>query len=230
MAKGTIVIDPGHGGNVECGGSSANNAISPSGVLEKNLTLRMGFMVRESLQAKAAADGHTLTIVLTRDTDNNLGLADRARVAAANNADLFLSIHFNGSELHTARGVETLVSPKARNSNHADDVLFATRIQAAVFNAIKAHDPNTRDRKVKDQALGVLNELHLGKITRGCLLEIEFLDVAAVDQLLNLRANSPQVRKHIADAIADALIASLKAPQSRRTSLRGKTDIAASSR
>src|SRR5262245_53019027 len=36
--KGTIVIDPGHGGNAEVGGSSHNNATSPSGVLEKTLT------------------------------------------------------------------------------------------------------------------------------------------------------------------------------------------------
>jgi len=32
---GIIVIDPGHGGKLEIGGSSANNAISASGVLEK---------------------------------------------------------------------------------------------------------------------------------------------------------------------------------------------------
>jgi hypothetical protein len=62
---------------------------------------------------------------------------------------------------------------------------------------------------VKDQVLTVLNEANLGKDRPGCLLEIEFLDVAAVDQLLNLGANGPQVRKDIADAIADALIASL---------------------
>ncbi len=31
--KGTIVIDAGHGGTAEVGGSSHNNARSPSGVL-----------------------------------------------------------------------------------------------------------------------------------------------------------------------------------------------------
>jgi N-acetylmuramoyl-L-alanine amidase len=209
MAKGVIVIDPGHGGSVETGGSSANNAISPSGVLEKNLTLRMAMLVRESLEEKATAGGHTIKVVLTRDADKNLGLADRAKVAVAKKADLFLSIHFNASELHNARGVETLVSPKEKNSNHAADVAFAQKIQTAVFNAIKAHDPNTKNRKVKDQALGVLNEANLGKDRRGCMVEIEFLDVAAVDQLLNLAANGPKVRKDIADAIADALITAL---------------------
>ena len=51
--RGTIVIDPGHGGNAEIGGSSHNNARSPSGVLEKNLTLRMAFLVREPLGSTA---------------------------------------------------------------------------------------------------------------------------------------------------------------------------------
>jgi N-acetylmuramoyl-L-alanine amidase len=34
-----VVIDAGHGGASKVGGSSANNATSPSGLLEKQLTL-----------------------------------------------------------------------------------------------------------------------------------------------------------------------------------------------
>ena len=66
--KGTIVIDPGHGGNAEVGGSSHNNARSPSGVLEKNLTLRMAFLVRDALQQAATLGGHNIKIILTRET------------------------------------------------------------------------------------------------------------------------------------------------------------------
>jgi N-acetylmuramoyl-L-alanine amidase len=211
MASGTIVIDPGHGGSLEVGGSSANNATSPSGVLEKNMTLRMGLLVRDALREIAAAGKHKLAVVLTRETDKNLGLADRAMMAPANNANILLSIHFNASEQHNARGVEALVSPKDRNSNHSADVALAQRVQTAVFKAIKAHDPNTRDRHVKDQPLTVLNEKHLGKNTRGCLVEIEFIDVSAVDQLLNLNANATAVRQDIAAAIAGALVEDLAA-------------------
>ena len=50
---------------------------------------------------------------MTRDTDKNLGLTARANVAKANDADLFLSIHHNASIAHNARGLETLVRPKA---------------------------------------------------------------------------------------------------------------------
>ena len=207
--KGTVVIDPGHGGTVEVGGSSHNNARSPSGVLEKNLTLRMAFLVRDALAAAATVGGHNIKIILTRETDKNLGLRDRARVAKDNNADLFLCIHFNASEKHNARGVETLVSPKAGNSNHAADVAFAQLIQTAVVNALRAHDPTTKDRKVKDQSLGVLRESSLGTKARGCLVEMEFLDTNAVDELFNLGANATQVRSDVATAVANALIAAL---------------------
>ncbi len=207
--KGTIVIDPGHGGNVDVGGSSHNNARSPSGVLEKNLTLRMGFLVRDALAEAATIGGHTIKILLTRETDKNLGLRDRALVAKTNSADLFLCIHFNASVAHNARGVETLISPKAGNSNHAADAAFAQLIQTAVLNALRAHDPATKDRKVKDQSLGVLRESNLGTKARGCLAELEFLDTKAVDELFNLGSNSTQVRSDVAKAIAQALIAAL---------------------
>ena len=207
--KGTVVIDPGHGGTVEVGGSSHNNARSPSGVLEKNLTLRMAFLVRDALAEAATLGGHTIKILLTRETDKNVGLRDRALVAKNNNADLFLCIHFNASEKHNARGVETLVSPKAGNSNHAADTAFAQLIQTATLNAIKAHDAGTKDRKVKDQSLAVLRESSLGAKARGCLVEIEFLDHTAVDELFNLGPNSSQVRSDVAKAIANALLAAL---------------------
>jgi N-acetylmuramoyl-L-alanine amidase len=206
--KGTIVIDPGHGGKTEKGGSSANNATSPSGVLEKNVTLRMAFLTREALLQEAQIGNHQIKVVLTREDDSNLGLADRAAVAKKNNAALFLSIHCNASEKHNARGVETLVRTKAANTNHAADKKFATAVQSAVFNAIKAHDPNTKDRGVKDQMLGVLKDENLGGAA-GCLVELEFIDRPDVDMLLNIGPNALTVRRDVARALAQALIASL---------------------
>ncbi len=211
MARGTVVIDPGHGGSVEVGGSSPNNAVSPSGVLEKNITLQMGFLVRQTLEELSFAGGHTIKAVLTRESDVNLGLRDRARVAKKHKADLFLSIHCNASVEHKARGVETLISPQASNTNFAADKAFAQKIQKAVFTAIKAHNPNTKDRKVKEQKLGVLRDEHLGGKARACLVELEFIDVKAVDELLNIGPHAPQVRSDIARAIAAAIIEELSA-------------------
>jgi N-acetylmuramoyl-L-alanine amidase len=210
MAKtGIIVIDPGHGGKAEVGGSSANNATSVSGVLEKNITLRMAFQLRDQLTQLAQNEGHNLKVILTRESDVNLGLSARAEVAKKSSADLFLSIHcnaFNGK----ARGPETLISPvTAGNTNHAADKQYATIIQTAVFKTISAHDPKTIDRGVKDQQLGVLRDTSLGTKTRGCLVELEFIDVKAVDELLNIGPKAPQVRNDIASALAKALVKAL---------------------
>ncbi len=206
MAKGTVVIDPGHGGTAKVGGSSPNNATSPSGVLEKNITLRLAFLVRDAIAEAATLGNHDVKVILTRETDKNLGLDDRAKVAKTNNADVFLSIHCNASDQHNARGVETLISPQAVNTNFAADKAFAQRIQTAVLGAIKAHDPNTKDRKVKEQSLGVLRDASLGSSARGCLVELEFIDVEAVDVLLNIGPSAPQVRSDIAKAISAAII------------------------
>ena len=210
MAKGTVVIDPGHGGLVDVGGSSKNNAVSASGVLEKNITLRMAFLVRDALAELASVGGHTIKVILTRSTDKNLSLSDRAKVARTNRADILVSIHCNGFN-RTVRGTETLISLKAINSNHAADKALAQRVQRAAFNAIKAHDAGAKDRGVKDQKLGGLNEASLGLKTRGCMIELEFIDVPAVDKLLNIGPKSPEVRADIAKAIAGAIIDDLKA-------------------
>jgi N-acetylmuramoyl-L-alanine amidase len=206
--RATIVIDPGHGGSVNVGGSGANHARGPStGTLEKDLTLTMAKLVREKLAAQGAA----VQVELTRNSDVNLGLADRAKVAKDLRADLFLSIHFNGAE-GAARGVEALVRPKAAgNVNHAEDTAFARRVQGAVFNAIRGVDPTTKDRGVKDQELGVLRDDSLGNsITnhpcRACLLEIEFLHMAEVDKLFNVEPQGARTRDVVADAVARALL------------------------
>jgi N-acetylmuramoyl-L-alanine amidase len=144
----------------------------------------------------------------------NLSLKERANVARDNGADLFLSIHCNGFN-GVARGVEAFVRPvDAGNINHADDREFALRVQGAVLAAIRAHDQQTPDRGVKDMKLGVLTDAHLGNTPgnarcRACLLELEFIDVPAVDRLLNTDAGAARVRADVANAIRDAIIASL---------------------
>lgn len=215
MATATIVIDPGHGGTGSVGGSDGNHAVSPTGVLEKNLTLDFARRTRTALQAAAASGGHTLNVVMTRDSDVNLGLAARARVAREHHADRFVSIHLNGFNGVT-RGVETYIRRAFDNVNLADDRRFARRIQNAVFEVIEGFDPRSNDRGVKEEKFGVLNDASLGNTTgghcRACLLEVEFLDVPAVDVLLNTGPNANLVRQRIAEAIAAAIILDLVNP------------------
>jgi N-acetylmuramoyl-L-alanine amidase len=215
MATATIVIDPGHGGSGSIGGSDGNHAVSVSGVKEKDLTLLFANLVRTELQSAAASGGHTLNIVMTRTTDTNLSLAARANVARNNHAQRFLSIHFNAFN-GVSRGVETYVRRAQDNVNLEDDRRFARRIQNAVFDVIEGFDSGSNDRGVKEERFGVLNDAALGNTNggncRACLLEVEFLDVPAVDALLNTGPNAGAVRQSIAQAIAKAIIKDVVTP------------------
>ena len=159
----TVVIDPGNGGTTAVGGSSANNAIGPAGTLEKTLTLDVGRRVRDVL----AGQGHT--VLMTRNADNNLGLAARAHVARDNHAAAFVSIHFNASVPHNAQGTETWI----HNSHSTASNRLATRVQASTQDAT-----GLNDRGVKAGGFGVINPSSHWSGTAACLVEISFMDRA----------------------------------------------------
>lgn len=215
--SGVVVLDPGHGGSSKIGGSSSNNAISASGILEKTLTLDLAKRVRKQLKTSSdEIPGSDIAVHLTRSGDTNLSLSDRAQVAETKNADVFLSIHFNGFN-GSARGTETWILSEANgNVNEHEDRELAQRVQTAMLTAIQQFDPNARDRGVKDnQKLGVLNDISLGNTrvehnTRACLIEVEFIDNPAVDELLNTGSSADTVRDTIAKAIAEAIIDDLR--------------------
>lgn len=214
---GTIVIDPGHGGTASVSGSSANNAISVSGVKEKKLTLDFCLILRDELLNQAANAGERIEVVLTRETDVNLTGAARAGMAFSNKAKLFLCLHFNGSGTASIRGTETFFRAKVNdNLNLADDMSFATDVQRALFGAIKALDPAAKDRGVKPDtestpgALGVLNDKALGndRVTRMCrsaYIEAEFITNPGVETLLISGPNAVANRTNAMAAVATAI-------------------------
>jgi N-acetylmuramoyl-L-alanine amidase len=91
----TIVVDAGHGG-------SETGARGPTGAQEKEITLDVARRLAASLQRKLGVE-----VVLTRDSDRQVGLDERTAIANHNRADLFLSIHVNASQATEARGAET---------------------------------------------------------------------------------------------------------------------------
>jgi N-acetylmuramoyl-L-alanine amidase len=217
-----IVIDPGHGGTVKIGGSSPNNATSPSGELEKDWTLDIAKRTRAAVLSKAVALGKNVNVILTRETDSNKGLNARANVAKDKGAKLFLSIHFNGFNT-VVRGVETWID-SLDNVNKVQNRAFAQVVQDRLLAALNEIDPTTRnlphyDRQVKEQKFAVLRDLALGNTVssrpcHACLVEVEFMDVPAVEQLFRLNtlptATAEQTARHrqqVADALANALLA-----------------------
>jgi N-acetylmuramoyl-L-alanine amidase len=146
---GTIVIDPGHGGTAQMPGSSANNAISASGVKEKKLTLDFCSILRDELTRQASAANEEVKVVLTRTTDINMPGSKRAGMAFENRAKLFLSLHFNGGPERT-RGCETFFRAAKNGAlNFIADKAFAEAINTAVFSSLAAIDSSAKDRGVK---------------------------------------------------------------------------------
>ena len=109
-----IVIDPGHGG--------WDNGASWEGRLEKDDNLRLGLAVGDQLAFMG------IPVLMTRDTDVFVTLADRATMANEAGADLFVSLHRNSypEQTPSAMGVENfiyLTAPKYPTEAAARSVL-----------------------------------------------------------------------------------------------------------
>ena len=92
MQLKTVVIDAGHGGK-DAGCISRDKK-----TYEKNIALD----VAKRLQGKIAAGYPSVSVLMTRSTDDFVELENRAVFANKANADLFISIHVNAVEKGTA--------------------------------------------------------------------------------------------------------------------------------
>jgi N-acetylmuramoyl-L-alanine amidase/peptidoglycan hydrolase-like protein with peptidoglycan-binding domain len=182
-----IVIDPGHGGTTEVGGSSPNNATGPGPrhLKEKDLTLQVAGLLKQRLQT--AHD-----VILTRSGDSNLSLADRAAVARNNHADLFLSVHFNAFSDPAVDGTEVWVAKEASPASRrfADAVLSKVVLATGVAN-----------RHVREANFGVLLPSRHDPGTAACLVEVAFL----TNPQQASRLEDPAYLAQIADALANAV-------------------------
>jgi N-acetylmuramoyl-L-alanine amidase len=88
----TIAIDAGHGGEDP-------GAIGPAGTYEKDVVLSMALQLAKRLRSKLGWN-----VVLTREGDYFVPLAERVKKARAAQADLFVSLHADAFYTPTARG------------------------------------------------------------------------------------------------------------------------------
>jgi N-acetylmuramoyl-L-alanine amidase len=72
------------------------------GALEKDVTLALALKLKAVIERNL-----TFRVILTRDRDTDVSLDSRAALANNNKADLFISIHANGSYRRNAQGSET---------------------------------------------------------------------------------------------------------------------------
>ena len=105
----TIVIDPGHGGKDP-------GALGRGALKEKYIVLSISEKLREILTRKG------YTVLMTRDTNRFIPLKERTAFAIQRKADLFLSIHANGSETPKAKGIETYYLSVTSSDKVSEDI------------------------------------------------------------------------------------------------------------
>lgn len=103
-----VVIDPGHGGKDF--GASVGNA------KEKDIVLDVALRLGESIKASYPE----VKVIYTRSKDVFIPLYDRANIANKNKADVFISIHVNGTQNSTAQGTETFVLGEHRSKENLE--------------------------------------------------------------------------------------------------------------
>ena len=195
---------------------------------EKTLTLRLGRLLRASLQRRALDLKIPLRVVMTRTGDTNHHMRERTEHAKHGGADIFFSLHFNGHDNESIRGGETWIEPgTARpagvNANINNDSRFAHRVQ----NAINANIPGTPQpgqpgyRGIKqwldaaqtqiptDTYVDRNNRLgNTGRMpqSRGCLAEIEWITNRQVEIELISGPNAAANFQALADGFKEAII------------------------
>ena len=107
-----VVVDAGHGGK----DPGTSGLAGRRRVFEKDIALAVALAVRDSLTRRG------VRVVLTRDDDTFIPLADRGRFANQHQGDLFLSIHVNAANPRArdralVRGFETYFLAEAKTED-----------------------------------------------------------------------------------------------------------------
>lgn len=153
----TVVIDPGHGGK-------DSGAVAEDKTTEKSLTLRLAPRVESMLRAKG------YNVIMTRTTDEFIALSERADIANRNNADLFVSMHFNSAGSSSAYGIEVLYASE-NDVELKKDCGDQTKLAREILNALlKETGANSRGIKNRPE-LAVLRRTNM----TACLIEGGFM-------------------------------------------------------
>ena len=134
-----IVIDPGHGGKDP-------GAIGKNGTYEKNIVLDI------SRRISSIIGDEDVDVILTRDSDVFIPLADRTQIANEKGANVFISIHCNASKNRQITGIETFFLSPAKN--------HYARTTASLENAALLLEENPPVKDLDDVEIIIADMLH----------------------------------------------------------------------
>lgn len=215
MRVARVVIDPGHGG-------SDPGAIGAD-VSEAAVTLAVALKLEALLTQATGVD-----VVLTRRSDQYVGLQERTAIANREGADLFVSIHINANRDRSIQGIETFVlnfasTPRAaavaarenagstETMSHLDNVvkqialnnkIDESRELATQLQAAMVRRLRSADKGLRD--LGVKQApfvVLIGAAMPSVLVEMAFLTNRYEYQLLA----TDTYRQRLAEALSDGV-------------------------
>ena len=149
----TVVIDPGHGGKDPGALGKTKN------LHEKHIVLSVSQLLGQKIKAMYP----DVKVIYTRTNDTFIGLHERAMVARRNNADLFISIHCNGSSNTEAKGSSVhILGQSSNNSRNKTDYFERNMSTAQRENAVivleddyktkyQSFDPNSPESYISHQ-------------------------------------------------------------------------------
>jgi N-acetylmuramoyl-L-alanine amidase len=175
-----IFIDPGHGGKDE----GAKSTSGPKS-FEKSYNLQTALHLEKYLR-----DAGYETVV-TRGDDTFVPLKIRSAFANGNQADLFVSVHYNASESPKAEGIEVYYFASGDKREQKSKMLAQS-----VFNRLLANT-KSKGRGVKAGNLAVLRETKMPAI----LVEGGFMTNA--NELNKIK--DPEYMKKVAQSIAQGV-------------------------
>jgi N-acetylmuramoyl-L-alanine amidase/putative methionine-R-sulfoxide reductase with GAF domain len=210
VAKLRIVVDAGHGGR-------DRGTVGRDGLLEKDLVLEIGQRLGKLLEGRLGMD-----VIYTRQDDSYIPLDERASIANQAQADLFVSVHANYSDLPSARGVETYytnffmvpaskdvdmrsgaggarnaataaLSPADLQERVEQSRRLADSVQRSLYGTLSSQNPGLRDRGIKEANFVVLTESAMP----GILAEVSFVSSPTDEQKLR----SDGYREQVAEAL-----------------------------
>lgn len=157
-----VALDPGHGGEDP-------GAIGPAGTREKDVVLRVAYLLRDRINATTVG-GNPMRAYLTRDGDYFVPLGTRVQKARRVQADLFVSIHADAFTTPEARGASVFALSQGGASSTAARWLANKENQADLVGGINVQ---SKDQHVQRALLDmsttaqINDSLKLGSVLLG---------------------------------------------------------------
>jgi N-acetylmuramoyl-L-alanine amidase len=224
-----VTIDPGHGG-VDPGNPGV---FFPRGTREKDVTLQVGFLLRDELKRRG------IGVRMTRTTDTLIALGDRGGYCTQA-CDLFVSLHVNSLARRPGytdvRGFETFFLAEAKTEDAArvakmenDAVRFETDESEAatvggldfILKDLQLNEHLRESARLAELVQGGLGDVHTGE-SRGVkqagfmvlttarrpaiLVEMGYSTNPQDGRFLTTRSSQKSMASAIADAIVEYLL------------------------